>query len=858
MTLLGRIRDRVENVFGHSQEGSGDSLFYFDEILPVEIAELNRRRKQRRKKLGGDAKDIKLITPETRPASVPDRPDTMSDETIGSRSSESHSGRRERYPDPSKLARKIGDNDDENGGDGDIAFRNGSSKTSESDRMRPQPVPCTANGLALSGGGIRSAAVSLGALQALNATGRFGVIDYLSTVSGGGYMGSCLSAYMAANSTSNPPFPFGADISDNGLVAHLRNYSNYLLPRGRSAVRNFGEAAAILLRGIVINGLIVTTFVVGFALLTYFVWNKGGLPNGTVSSSILWPFQVISAICLWLWQLAPSWAQGAVTALFAALVCWLTAWGIARSIAPKWTQSGDTGGSFLLTARWLLVALVVAAFIWIQAPLICWARTHIVEASRSWSWNDLNFGTATALLAALSSAVSAFSSALGHFLETTKRASNWSVIFQRLLVKTVILIASAIVPVLIWGAYLSLSAWLIFGETAAGLIPKTAILFFIGLGLSFCFSPNGYSLNRFYRDRLARAFFPTDEIKLSSLKNSLGPYHILNAALNLQGSTEANKRGRNADFFIFTPDFVGSDLTHFIPVKTPKLSKGHASTLVMEKVDPALDLGTAMAISGAAVSANMGSGTMRTLSPTLALFNIRLGYWLSNPRVIASKTAIGRRCQPAIRHLTSKFYLLKEMLNGLDETSSTIYLTDGGHIENLGIYELLKRGCQTIVVIDAEADPELAFPSMVALERYARIDLGVRIDLPWDAIGRDLFHIAGNGKVVDPQKVHCAVGRVRYADGIDGTIIYFKSSLTGDERNYVQDYQRRNPDFPHETTGDQFFGEEQFEMYRSLGFHMVHGFFSGEKPFAFDESFGDADAAYISVCNTLGSLSVPA
>lgn len=77
------------------------------------------------------------------------------------------------------------------------------------------------------------------------------------------------------------------------------------------------------------------------------------------------------------------------------------------------------------------------------------------------------------------------------------------------------------------------------------------------------------------------------------------------------------------------------------------------------------------------------------------------------------------------------------------------------------------------------------------------------------------------------------MGRIAYENGATGTLIYFKSSITGDEKDYVLDYRKRCPDFPHETTGDQFFSEEQFEAYRALGFHMVDGFFHGRDKVAF-------------------------
>ncbi len=173
----------------------------------------------------------------------------------------------------------------------------------------------------------------------------------------------------------------------------------------------------------------------------------------------------------------------------------------------------------------------------------------------------------------------------------------------------------------------------------------------------------------------------------------------------------------------------------------------------------------------------------------------------------------------------------------LDESKPYVFLTDGGHIENLGAYELLKRGCQLILVVDAEADAAMAFPSLLRLERYARIDLGVRIILPWEEISSAMLHVDAQLRdkpgATLPRRSgpHCAVGRVFYPNGAQGVMVYFKSSLTGDEKDYILDYKRRNPAFPHETTGDQFFSEEQFECYRALGFHMVDGFLKGDHDF---------------------------
>src|SRR5262249_42521090 len=152
----------------------------------------------------------------------------------------------------------------------------------------------------------------------------------------------------------------------------------------------------------------------------------------------------------------------------------------------------------------------------------------------------------------------------------------------------------------------------------------------------------------------------------------------------------------------------------------------------------------------------------------------------------------------------------------------------GGHIENLGIYELLRRRCQLIVAIDAEADPEMSFGSLVTLQRYARIDLGIIINLPWAEIRNGTrsasAEIAKSGGLpphAAPHGPHCAVGEILYPHGGKGILIYVKSSLSGDENDYIVDYKRRFPRYPHETTADQLFSEEQFEVYRALGFHAV-------------------------------------
>ncbi|MHC6157654.1 hypothetical protein ACVSQB_38530 [Bradyrhizobium elkanii] len=139
-------------------------------------------------------------------------------------------------------------------------------------------------------------------------------------------------------------------------------------------------------------------------------------------------------------------------------------------------------------------------------------------------------------------------------------------------------------------------------------------------------------------------------------------------------------------------------------------------------------------------------------------------------------------------------------------------------------------------MVDAEADPELGFPSLMALQRYARLDLGVRIELPWGRI-RERY-VACQGEIqesalsgaVEPgtNGCHVAIGKILYPDGPEGRIVYLESALMGDENDLILNYKRKYPSFPHETTTDQFFAEEQFEAYRALGFHAMHRFLEGE------------------------------
>ena len=192
-----------------------------------------------------------------------------------------------------------------------------------------------------------------------------------------------------------------------------------------------------------------------------------------------------------------------------------------------------------------------------------------------------------------------------------------------------------------------------------------------------------------------------DRFPLSQFVSEASPYHLINVALNVPGSSFANRRGRNADFFLFSKRFVGSELT------------GYVDTRLAEAAMDGLNAGTAMAISGAAAAPNMGIASMRPLSATIALLNVRLGRWMRHPYDIVkyartSELAQWWRGRPGPTRLLSEAFFksgadVTELNKNGGKDAGFVFLTDGGHKENLGVYELLRRRCLVIVAVDTPA-----------------------------------------------------------------------------------------------------------------------------------------------------------
>jgi hypothetical protein len=160
--------------------------------------------------------------------------------------------------------------------------------------------------------------------------------------------------------------------------------------------------------------------------------------------------------------------------------------------------------------------------------------------------------------------------------------------------------------------------------------------------------------------------------------------------------------------------------------------------------------------------------------------------------------------------------MFREMLGvGLSEADRRIHLADGGHFENLGLYELLRRRCRYIIVSDAGADPQCTLADLGQAVQRARADLGVDVRICADRLAQ------ANRDAVR-EHVHL-LGVATYADGTRGDILYLKALLRNNLTADIYAYWRLNPDFPNQPTDNQFFGEMQFDSYRELGSQLMSG-----------------------------------
>ena len=362
---------------------------------------------------------------------------------------------------------------------------------------------------------------------------------------------------------------------------------------------------------------------------------------------------------------------------------------------------------------------------------------------------------------------------------------------------------------------------------------------------------NLFSYNRFYGNRLARAYLGAsrhrdareierrhantftdldtdDDLSMAMLathdidgtpQSVQRPLHIINTALNLTGAPDLAWQSRKAASFTFSPLHCGYAFptAKAMPGVEPLdaiegyrrsyeygvSSDGSQPLQATGQINRGVTFAMAFPTSGAAASPNMGYHSTPAMALLLTIFNVRLGRWFGNTR---DKQAWQRRT-PTF----SLRALVNELLGKTGFTQPWLYLSDGGHFENLGIYELVRRKLKVIIAVDAAADPKYTFTDLANAIRLVSTDFGVRIVMPDMASMRP----DASSKVA---KRAFVFGQIFYPDNSEpGVLIYVKPVLLTDSPVDVIEYASRNTGFPQETTGDQWFSEPQFESYRRLG-----------------------------------------
>lgn len=562
-------------------------------------------------------------------------------------------------------------------------------------------------GIALSGGGIRSAVINLGVLKTLQ---RFNILkqaDYLSSVSGGGYTNSYIQGILHSDGSYD-------DLFQDEHIKYLRGRGRYLFP---------GE------------GLMK-------------IWNIFTL---TVAFVISFCMSLVS----------PAVVVGI------AYVLHLIVWDVfAFDISEISIFIGD-----MLTYGGIVLAIVVGIHYLFNTVFVY--RLHI---------------------------------------------SNW---YNRLEAAIVLLIGLGVMGSLLWGFNG------IKGVDPDSLFPMLATIFFLVL-LGFITNPNATSFHRFYRKQLADAFlfFAGDkrnallqDMQHAAKANEIAPYPLINTTLNLQSSNDPNFQGNKAnDYFLLSPHYCGSKLVGY--VKTNE-TKGYRD----------LTFPSAITISAAAVNPGMGSYSNQLLSILTTIFNLRLGFWIWNPMRLVSK-------YPVVWWPSYFFY---ELFSRISTDKLMVNISDGGHIENLGVMELLRRRCRLIIAVDAEADPTYGFGAVENLTVRARNELGIDIRFREDQIpekvirpkpshgySQQRYAIADMYQLWDKVETSRGEEIIHYENNKIGTFVYLKSSVKApvgrpeisrdDHLRYgTYKYKIYNPDFPHESTADQFFDPIQWESYFQLG-----------------------------------------
>ncbi len=377
-----------------------------------------------------------------------------------------------------------------------------------------------------------------------------------------------------------------------------------------------------------------------------------------------------------------------------------------------------------------------------------------------------------------------------------------------------------------------------------------AVLFLVISIAAMKIDVNRFSMHGTYCNRLVRAFLggaraerkgedpftgfdSKDNLRVSELKAQKGGrrvlYPVINVTLNLVGGENLAWQERKASSFIITPLYCGSAMLGRDILATGNNPRNWSGAYIESKdyggKEPDLEdykagkndnktgisLGTAITISGAAASPSMGYNSAPATAFLMTLFNVRLGAWLANPAAPIRKEEVKAGPTSALKPL------LTEALGLTDAKQDNVYLSDGGHFDNLGVYEMIRRRCRYMLVVDADADEKFNFEDLARSVRFAAIDLDAKIEFT-------SIKMKSRSEARQDTATF-AIGRIFYAESPRDNpswLIYLKPTYYDETAPVdVRSYGKVHPTFPHETTLDQWFGESQFESYRRLGEYLM-------------------------------------
>ena len=667
-------------------------------------------------------------------------------------------------------------------------------------------------GISMSGGGIRSATFNLGALQVLHERGILEKADHVAAVSGGAYIASALALTQHNLESRRDAGSLSAWAHGSDEEEHLRNNASYLAPTPWKKLEAFGTWA----RGFLINFLILafTIVIVGSLLGWTFRYMHPALREGATVDWIQEHRYLAAAMVLWAFGLL----MFLVDAIF-DLSMWR--YHTVRSSA-RWLMTLGLLFLLILSIPYLLLLLRRIR----DDPTDFLSALGFTDQSSGGSGYTGSWLGLVEIVAAVNIVIAAVRGLLA------KKRS----IYVQVVAATAgpLLLALGLLTVTDYAAYAGM--WLDLPGTFWG----EGALIALGVGLLILvlevfFNCNKTTMHNFYAHRLATVFAVARSnigpermsdrvpIRLSERQPKTGPTFTYCAAANAVGDG-TTPPGRNALPFVFSSDYCGGTVVGSMPAES------------LEVCAPWLSVPSAVAISGAAFSPTMGKHTRRSLTFLMTLMNLRLGMWAPNPNFAAlvkeerpdNKSRVrwswrSKLTTFSVRRFPSRpkpglRYLMYEFMGWHRLDRRYLYLTDGGHYDNLGLIELLRRGCNEIYCFDASGDSMETFNTLGEAIAIARSDHGVEFDIdPRKMLPNKDDGLAKYGHVVGHFKTPERGGQPER----EGTILFVKAAVTGSSPWDVQAFRKKDANFPNHSTADQLFTDNKFESYRALGRHQT-------------------------------------